>query len=498
MSILICAYNKKIAEEIVKRLGSNSTTNRMWSDEQNTIFNWFATGSNHLVVVAYAGTRKTTTILEGVKRAPESKDGIDAKTLHAVGYAAVRRFRDNIKCDFGSTRADKLTDAVCGVSAPDAIKKLVSKLHTKGREMAPHATKLGDLTNIAIEFECVPDESWQNEFPLDYVELKALAAMELASQIKSGETIDGSDMIFLPVRNKWLTKSYDMVVVDEAQDMTTTQLEIAQGVCRGRICVVGDPNQAIYGFRGADSNSISRLKTELNAAELGLTTTYRCGRVIVDYAKSFVSDFTAGAHNVEGSIVDLPLEKLCETASASDFILSRVNAPLVSIAMTLLRSGKRARIAGRDIGAGLKSLVRKFKATSVPTLLQKIASWEAREVSRLDVMLAKATNGRRATLESKIEAIHDQATMLVSLTDGAKNVGEVDARIDALFSDDGLGDAGIITCSSVHKSKGLEARRVFVLAATLRNNSQEERNIHYVAVTRAIETLVMVAGKAAA
>ena len=68
-----------------------------------------------------------------------------------------------------------------------------------------------------------------------------------------------------------------MVVVDEAQDMTSAQLEIAVGACKrgGRVVIVGDDRQAIYGFRGADSGGLDRLKKLLKAKELGLTTTYR-------------------------------------------------------------------------------------------------------------------------------------------------------------------------------------------------------------------------------
>lgn len=519
-------------------MNATSSTTRTWSAQQQNIFDWFMTSNaraangtqrhaQHLIVRARAGTGKSTTIREGVKRAPEKSiliaafskeiqvsmekaitllpDGtLDTRpfsgrvqTLHAVGYACVRRFRDNIKVAFNADRADSLAKSVCGLRAPDAIVRLVSKLHTKGREIKPHASTMGDLTAIAVTFECEPDEMYSTMgFGLEYVEAKALEAMELAANIESGATIDGADMIFLPVRNGWLTKQFDLVVVDEAQDMTTAQLEIAQGVLNdgGRICIVGDDRQAIFAFRGADAESLDRLKAELNAAELGLTTTYRCGRRIVELAQAIVPDFEAGPNNAEGEILDCTMDKLIVNASAGDYILSRVNAPLVSIAMKLLRSGKRTRVAGRDVGKGLTSLIRKMKARSVPELLAKIEAWATRETARHRAQLTKATNGRKRALEAKIEAVLDQADMMTSLTDGARNVSEVEARIDALFTDDGLGQAGMITCSSVHRAKGQEADRVFVLRDTLRNYSIEEENITYVAITRAKKTLVWVKG----
>jgi superfamily I DNA/RNA helicase len=501
------------------------TLTRTWSEQQQAIFGWFRTPAtdevSHLVVRARAGTGKTTTIIEAVRYAPEQKillcafnkriaeelnarlresnPKAEAKTLHAVGLAIVKKYWTNVRVNFSNERADALAQQVCGSKVPDAIIRLVSKLHSKGREIAPHAKEAGDLIDIALNFECEPDEEWAMQgYDLAFVEQKALEAMELAATVKPVTTgIDGSDMIFLPVRNGWLFPAYDLVVVDEAQDMTVAQLEIARGICRGRIAVVGDDRQAIYGFRGADSGSLDRLKMELNAVELGLNVTYRCGQAIVDLAAELVADFTAGPNNPAGAIEALTYEKLVPTVSNGDFVLSRVNAPLVSIAMGLLRNGKRARIAGRDIGAGLKALVRKLATgtakNSIPQFVAKVGTWEAREVARLEPSLKTVKNP--ATVEAKIEALRDQAAMLVELADGAASVNDIANRIDALFTDDGLGQAGVITCSSVHRSKGLEANRVFVLAETIRRTTIEEQNIAYVAITRAKSTLVWVAGK---
>jgi superfamily I DNA/RNA helicase len=479
---------------------------RVWSSEQNEIFRFMETGKGNLVVRARAGTGKTTTIIAALDFAPEaaillcafnkriadeltsriSNGKAVAKTLHAIGFGIVRRYWTRVFVAKGRDREEQLTNAVCGARVPDAVKKLVSKLHGQGREINPHARTLGDLTDILYNFECEPDEQWSAEgYDAAYIETKALAAMELASQ-GAPNGIDFADMIFLPVRNRWMSKSYDLVIVDEAQDMTVAQLELAQGVCRGRFVVVGDDRQAIYGFRGADSESLDRLKTALNATELTLTTTYRCGKAIVAEAAKLVPDFRAGESNSAGIISALVGEKLTETVAHGDFVLSRTNAPLVSTAMSLLRNGKRARVAGRDIGTGLTVLVRKLAkgpaANSIPALLDRIRAWETKEADRY----------MRADREAQVELVHDKAEMLIEMATASNSVSDLTNRIEALFTDDGLGQNGVITCSSVHRAKGLEANRVFVLAYTLKQTNREEENIAYVAITRAKHELVYV------
>ena len=519
------------------------------SRQQEAVIDFFVNASGHLVVRARAGTGKTTTIVEAVKQwlaanpgktavvcafntriarelrkkfglvfgvtAPEKEFekalailGVEVKTLHAIGFAACRRYRDGLKIEdlkkVEIARKDALARKVCGNSAPDAIVRMVAKLHTLARETTPHATNPGDLVALAIKHDCQPDEFWSKQgFGLPYVERMALAAMVLAADVKSGDTIDFSDMIFLPCRNGWLAGMWDLCVVDEAQDMTTAQLEIAVGSVNagGRIAVVGDNRQAIYSFRGADAESLDRLKAELAAAELGLTVTYRCGRAIVAEAATLVPDFEAGEGNPEGSVESLPYANLVAAAGAGDFILSRVNAPLVEIAVKLLRSGKRARVAGKDLGKDLVTLVRKIKARTVPELLKGIEAWVTKETNRHRNAMASATNGRKKAIEAKIELVRDQADMLINLADGAKNLDEIQSRVDFLFIDDenldGMGKDTVITCSSVHKAKGLEADRVFVLADTLRAGNIEEENIRYVAITRAKKELVYVMGLAA-
>jgi DNA helicase-2/ATP-dependent DNA helicase PcrA len=315
-------------------------------------------------------------------------------------------------------------------------------------------------------------------------------AMQLAAAEMPEDGIDFADMIFLPVRNRWTSPTFDLIVVDEAQDMTKAQLAVALGSLRkgGRVCVVGDDRQAIYGFRGADSGSIDRLKKELNAKELRLTTTYRCGKRIVAAAQVLVPDFQAGPNNHDGEVLACNADELVQKAEHGDFVLSRTNAPLVPTALGFLLAGKRCKIAGRDIGAGLKKIVRRIitPGMGLEGFVEGVKVWADREVLRLKA------KGRS---DAAIDLVRDKQDMLVAMTDGVDSVEAVVTRIDALFSDSGLGAAGVITLSSVHRAKGLEAERVFVLEWTLYPRgeaSPEECNIHYVALTRAKRQLTMV------
>lgn len=486
----------------------------VWSDEQEAIFAFGVNEDANLVVIARAGTGKTTTIVELVKRYLQAHpdepivvcaynkriadeltyrfrdfDTVEVKTLHALGFSIVRNQWDRVRVAKPAfKRADYLTEQVCGKMVPFNILKLVTKLHSKGREIVPLASSAADLYPIAEQFECAPDNYWEIQgYGLAYVCQKAFEAMVLSEseEIAKKTGIDYADMVCLPVRMKWTFPQYARVVVDEAQDMSLAKLLLAQGVCAGKMIVVGDNRQAIYGFAGADSGSLARLKKELNAKELGLKTTYRCGKKIVQEANRYVPDFVAGESAHEGMVRSIPKEQLFKEVKASDFVLSRLNAPLVSIAMYLLRNNTRCRIVGKDIGDGLKTLVQQWAkgSNSVPEFLERLYNWEVKQVER----------ARRLKWTDRLEQILDQSETMKHLAMNATSIRHIEERIDYLFSDDGEGDNTIVVLSTVHKAKGLEANRVFVLQSTLRpGKSAEEDNICYVAITRARSELIYV------
>ena len=72
---------------------------------------------------------------------------------------------------------------------------------------------------------------------------------------KRTNSIDFDDMIYLPLLLNMPLPQYDNVLIDEAQDINATRRELAFRSVKpgGRLIAVGDPNQAIYAFTGADA-----------------------------------------------------------------------------------------------------------------------------------------------------------------------------------------------------------------------------------------------------
>ena len=86
---------------------------------------------------------------------------------------------------------------------------------------------------------------------------------------------------------------YRWVLVDEYQDVNLGQYQMIRLLCPNpdaNLCVIGDPNQAIYGFRGADVRFIRQFSQDYPAARVyHLATSYRCSDVILQASSQVVT-----------------------------------------------------------------------------------------------------------------------------------------------------------------------------------------------------------------
>lgn len=190
-----------------------------------------------------------------------------------------------------------------------------------------------------------------------------------------------------------------------------------------------------------------------------------------------------------GSVTHLP-EYTTATFPSSSAILCRLNAPLVSFAFSLIQRGVGCRVLGREIGQGLITLVKKLDngGDDLAVLQQKLEMYESRETEKL----------LRRGEEQAADNIHDRVQCLELFITHSSSVDDLLGRISALFDDSA---SGLLTLSSIHKAKGLEWPKVFLLDrfelmpskfAKLPWQQVQERNLIYVAMTRAQIDLVYI------
>lgn len=352
------------------------------------------------------------------------------------------------------------------------------------------------------------------------VRLAISACHDLKDEHCSLHQIDYNDQNWLPIVNEMPVNQVDLLMVDEAQDLPRCKQEFVRLMGR-RIAIVGDVNQAIYGFAGADVNSIPRMKALLNVeTSLSLTKTYRCGKAIVREANTIVEDFYANDDNPEGSIIRVKTDQYQGFCQDGDMVLCRVNAPLISQALKFLKDGRKVIVRGKDFGKSLIKFIESFQAQSVKELLQQIYEWAEHE-SRLE-------RSKKNFNEQKLISIADKKACIEAFceydpTDPSEmTIPKVVKRIERIFAgkqcsrchraydDDAetcfkcqcdLVKPTGITFSSIHKAKGLEASRVVLLEpvgagvphpmAKTQAQIAQEWNCRYIAITRAINELIL-------
>lgn len=506
-----------------------------WSPYQLAVFDNIARGFGHTVVKAVAGSGKTTTIVEALsyvpagmsvlfvafnksiaeelkKRAPA---GVEVSTLHSYGLRTITRSLGRLRIE--NNRVHGLINQMRAkgqLELSRVLEQILANIvvsEENNRERGEFAFELqrdlakvvslakgalaadeNDIEELIESFEIeapkrspLPDlilpKTMQEAFYKAFVK-DALAVLIRCSDVSDG-CIDFDDMIWLPVVLDLRQNTFDRVFVDETQDLNPCQIKLTMRAVKagGRICAVGDPRQAIYRFRGADEAAVDNIVTSLKATVLPLSVCYRCSKAVVELAKTVVPEIEWAPGAADGMVTDASVAEMKKNARPGQFILSRSNAPLVSLCMYFLKEGRPATIQGRDIGATLATFVKKSAARSVTELCDYVETWRETECARL---AAK----RRDT-----QAVEDRAECILAIADGAPSVLEVISRIEKLFAD--KDDSSRIVLSSTHKAKGMERDVVWMLESTYcRRPGMEEQNLFYVGVTRARKTLHMVQG----
>lgn len=475
---------------------------RRWSPLQTAIFDYVEKSKGNAIVEAVAGSGKSTTIVEALKRvygssiflafnkdiAEELKSrGVNARTFHSLTYSAVTKFKNARTVEGDKLR--KLCQQNLGMEDFQIYNSFICKLVGLGRQIG-----------IGCLVPDVPDV-WINLCAHHNIEPESEAAdlgraIELASELlrwsNESHMVDFDDLLYLAVKETISLPKFDVVFVDEAQDTNAIQRALLRKIMhpRSRIIAVGDPCQAIYGFRGADSESMNLIAKEFNCVALPLSITYRCPTSIVAYAKQWVDHIQPAPGAEVGFVGNYDTEWNLGVFKPNDLVLCRKTAPLLTLAFRFLRARLPVMVLGREIGQGLKSLIARMGTQNIDELATKLSVWREREVQK-----ARARNE-----DAKVEAIEDKVGAILCLIDSmqedGRSVGELVRSIDMLFAD----KANAVILATIHKSKGLEADRVFWLGrgdcpaqwAKQPWQKQQEVNLCYVATTRAKKELYFI------
>ncbi len=482
------------------------------SKYQQAIYDFIEHGSGSAVIEAVAGSGKTTTIVESLKLIPPSEkilflafnsaiakelqtrvpSHVRAKTFHSQGFGAFNYSSPTSVKDVEKDKTWLILD------------RLFEKDRNKRTEYGLFVKKLvGFAKGEGVGF-LIPDEqeTWRgliehHDLQLDsgsFDEAIKIAQFVLWVSIGVSEygIIDFDDMIYMPLLNNCSFFRHDYVFVDEAQDTNAVQLEMIERMVKpyGRVIAVGDPHQAIYGFRGADSAAMSNIQERFQATQLPLSVSYRCPVAIVNAAKRIVPHIESAEGACQGKVHDFEDEMPeLEFFEADDVILCRNTRPLVALAYKLIRSKIGCRILGKEIGKGLIALIKKMKASGVDRLEEKLKIYRDREIEKY----LKDGKGDRA--EALDDKIHCVLTVIKNLPETRRTVPALIEDIEQLLDD---GKKNVLTLCTVHKSKGLEWNRVFILGRYKYMPSKwvkkdwqirQEQNLIYVAYTRAKQEL---------
>ncbi len=471
---------------------------------QLAIFNFITFGLGNAVINAVAGSGKSTTIVEGLKLIPENLKVLflafnkriveelivkvndsskTIKTLNALGHSAVVKAYGRVMVDvrkytnyvtngfknglFNPSRA--LSDFEYGIYR-DNIFNLVNWYRVN------NCKNENDLKSVIEKFNVI---LMDNE-----IEIVERAVRWGLNETKN---IDFIDQLYFPVAKNWEMEKYDFIMIDECQDLSAIQRELflKSLAPNGRFIAVGDPNQAIYGFAGADADSFLKLQEIENTITLPLSVCYRCEVAIVEKAKTLVPQIEP-RENAGLGVID-EIAKLADVVDG-DMILCRNNAPLVRLCMQYIAQSVKAYVVGRDIGANLITLIKKTNKPLTVDVLNRLSN----ELSELGQKIMQKTGcdinelndmPSYALLRDKIESIEVIAS-------GLKFATQAIDRIELIFKDD---QKSGIALSTVHKAKGLESDNVYIIcpkkfynkrAMKLAWSAQQETNLVYVAYTR--------------
>jgi len=459
--------------------------------------------------LALTFTRRATEELQARLAAllPAEAGRCTVHSFHSLGLAILREFGALAGLQPGFRIADErertsLLAAELGLSESKAARKVkaVSLLKRSGSKAE------GDL---AAALDALRRLGQERNF-IDFDDLVGLAVELLEVQADLRAQLRGR---------------FRHISVDEFQDLDEAQYRMLVLLAGpgGNICAIGDPDQAIYGFRGADATCFERFAADFPAARtLRLARNYRSTGTIVTAACAVIG------RSAEGIVRPMQDKVVVHAApnerAEAEFVTATIEGILGGhdlIAANRAGSGRKQALGFADFAvlyrtdAQASALREAFNRAGIPFKKSSPAPIAAEPALRalLKEFESAGTGASSARLDAAAERLRcrDDAPDAAALSEArrwlgalAGTGGEIPLRERvALSTEADFWDrrADRVSLTTMHAAKGLEFRVVFVVGmeeglvpfswGTPGEHDAEERRLFYVAVTRARDRLFL-------
>ena len=215
----------------------------------------------------------------------EEPAGMWCGTFHSVGARMLRSAAHLV----GRTPSFTIYDEEDAVGV---IKRIMERLRISARDHAPRAIldSISDAKNALVpvsEYEALAHDPHSRAVAPVYAELE--------STLRQANAVTFDDLLVLPVRvleqheqyRQQYRDRFRFVLVDEYQDTNRAQYRFIKliGGEHGHVVVVGDDDQSIYGWRGADIRNILDFEKDFpDAKVVRLEENYRSTPQILEFA----------------------------------------------------------------------------------------------------------------------------------------------------------------------------------------------------------------------
>ncbi len=314
------------------------------------------------------------------------------KTFHSTCLAILRTNAEYLGYKSGFTIYDD-TDQ------KNVVKECMKRLNIDSDKIPPKncAAVISDSKN-----KMITPEKFSEIYGNDYLRsIYGKIYSEYQKILLSNNAMDFDDLIMLTVRLfkenpevlKFYRNKFKYILVDEYQDTNNAQYQLVSLLCseHRNICVVGDDDQSIYKFRGADIRNILDFEKEFpEALTIRLEQNYRSTQNILDAANGVISHNTGrkgkSLWTDEGKGNAIKVYKADNEYAEADFIARKINELKKDFSLkdmvVLFRTNNQSRV-----------LEERFRFAGIPhRLLSGVRFYDRKEIKDIMAYLRVIVN----------------------------------------------------------------------------------------------------------